>query len=562
MSVSKRAVVIGAGIALAVALLPQSGAGASTGDTQSGLVSGYTGQGPVQVAITPDGSKAYVLNEDNNSVSVVDTGTDSQITTVPGSIPAPEGIGFSPDGSKAYLSYGFNSLAVMDVATNTLTGTVQGFTGFASWNGVAFSPDGSKAYVASTAGDTVSVIDTATDMQTGVVAGYTGDHPRQVAFSPNGAKAYVANEDSNSVSVIDTATDTQTSVIASYTGGAARGVAFAPDGLKAYVAGANGVSVVDVATDTQASMIPGTTDTFKVAFTPDGTKAYVGNNAASPTVVSVATNTVTGPVSNYSGFRSRSLAFTPDGSKAYVADSGSNLVAVVAVEGTPATIAGISPTSGPVAGGTSVTITGAALQGTTGVGFGGVSGVNLQVNPSGTSLTVTTPPHAAGTVSVVVDNPGGNATAAGAFTFLGAPVTVTFQTVGGSQVAQENLNAGQRATKPADPTKPKFTFDGWFSAATGGSAWDFDTEVTADTTLYAHWTAASTPTPTPTPSAPTSTPSAGTPVGDGSSPAASTTSESLARTGSSNPTWLVWVSLGFVLFGGLLLFQRRLAPKR
>ncbi|MFJ8896826.1 InlB B-repeat-containing protein [Leifsonia sp. NPDC102414] len=542
-------------IAIATIFVAASAAEAAPGDEQTGVVSGYTGQGPVQVAVTPDGSTAYVLNEDSNSVSIVNTGTDSQVGNMAGIVGSPEGIGFSPDGTKAYLSYGYNTLAVVDPATNTQTGTVQGYTGFSSWNGIAFSPDGSKAYVASTATDTVSVIDTATDTQSGLVAGYTGDHPRQIAFTPDGSKAYVANEDNASVSVIDVATNTQTGVVTGYTGGDARGVSFTPDGSKAYVAGLNGVSVVDVATNTQTSVVAGTSDAFKVAFTPDGSKAYVGNNLSSPSIVDVATNTLVGPVSNYTGYRSRSIAFTPDGSKAFVADSGTNLVAVVSVSGTPATIATISPTSGPIAGGTSVTISGAALLGTTGVDFGGVPGTNLVVDPSGTSLTVATPAHAVGPVDVVVHNPNGDATSTGAFTFLAAPVTMSFDSAGGSSVAPESLSAGQAATKPADPTKNGYAFDGWFTAATGGSVWDFSTVLSADTTVYAQWTAVPASTPTPTPS--TGTPTSG---GSPSSGDPSTVSGSLAHTGSTFPFWVLWVAGAAVVLGGALVLARRTRP--
>lgn len=42
-----------------------------------------------------------------------------------------------------------------------------------------------------------------------------------------------------------------------------------------------------------------------------------------------------------------------------------------------------------------------------------------------------------------------------------------------------------------------YVLDGWYTAATGGTKWTSSTPVTADTTLYAHWTDASTPAPEP-----------------------------------------------------------------
>ncbi len=67
---------------------------------------------------------------------------------------------------------------------------------------------------------------------------------------------------------------------------------------------------------------------------------------------------------------------------------------------------------------------------------------------------------------------------------------VTFDSQGGSAVAPQVIDYGGTATEPTDPTRTGFTFDGWFDASTGGTAWDFTTgEVTSATTLYAQWTA-------------------------------------------------------------------------
>jgi uncharacterized repeat protein (TIGR02543 family) len=45
-------------------------------------------------------------------------------------------------------------------------------------------------------------------------------------------------------------------------------------------------------------------------------------------------------------------------------------------------------------------------------------------------------------------------------------------------------------TDPGTVTRAGYTLDGWYTAASGGTAWAFASDtVTADTTLYAHWTA-------------------------------------------------------------------------
>jgi hypothetical protein len=68
-------------------------------------------------------------------------------------------------------------------------------------------------------------------------------------------------------------------------------------------------------------------------------------------------------------------------------------------------VSGVSPSSGPVDGGTSVTIAGTDLAGATEVDFGGVA-AGFTANPDG-SLTAVAPPGAAGTVDVIVTTDGG-----------------------------------------------------------------------------------------------------------------------------------------------------------
>jgi hypothetical protein len=70
------------------------------------------------------------------------------------------------------------------------------------------------------------------------------------------------------------------------------------------------------------------------------------------------------------------------------------------------TVTAVSPTNGPAAGGTTVTITGTNLSNATGVDFGGTAATGL-TNNTATSIQVTSPAHAAGTVDVHVTTAGG-----------------------------------------------------------------------------------------------------------------------------------------------------------
>jgi uncharacterized repeat protein (TIGR02543 family) len=67
--------------------------------------------------------------------------------------------------------------------------------------------------------------------------------------------------------------------------------------------------------------------------------------------------------------------------------------------------------------------------------------------------------------------------------------TVTFNSNGGSSVPAQTVDNGYKATKPADPTKSGYTFGGWYTDSACTTAFDFNTAVTSDITLYAKWTA-------------------------------------------------------------------------
>ena len=88
-------------------------------------------------------------------------------------------------------------------------------------------------------------------------------------------------------------------------------------------------------------------------------------------------------------------------------------------------VSSISPTAGPVAGGTSVIITGSNFSGTTAVRFGASNASGFTVN-SATQITATAPAGSAGTVDVMVTTAGGTSAtgAADQFTYVAAP-TVT-----------------------------------------------------------------------------------------------------------------------------------------
>jgi YVTN family beta-propeller protein len=218
------------------------------------------GTSPVGIAVTPDGTKAYVTNANSSSVSVIATATN---TVVGSPIPVgnlPQGITVTPDGTKVYVANrNDNTVSVIATATNTVVGSPIPIpvlpSGFAPQPfGVAVTPDGTKVYVVNTGpgfvAGTVSVIATATNTVVGSPIP-VGTAPNGEAVTPDGSKVYVANYSDSNVSVIDTATNT---VVGSPipVAGFSVGVAVTPDGTKVYVVNrnSNNVSVIATATNT------------------------------------------------------------------------------------------------------------------------------------------------------------------------------------------------------------------------------------------------------------------------------------------------------------------------
>jgi hypothetical protein len=119
----------------------------------------------------------------------------------------------------------------------------------------------------------------------------------------------------------------------------------------------------------------------------------------------------------------------------------------------PPTVSGVSPTSGPVEGGTAITITGTSFDATATVTVGGTAATGVTV-VSAAQINATTPAHAAGVADVIV-TVGGQSSAANTadqFIYLAPPPTVTGvspssgPTAGGTAITITGTNFDATAT--------------------------------------------------------------------------------------------------------------------
>lgn len=71
--------------------------------------------------------------------------------------------------------------------------------------------------------------------------------------------------------------------------------------------------------------------------------------------------------------------------------------------------------------------------------------------------------------------------------------TLTFETNGGSAINPVTVRHGNAVARPADPTKDKYTFIGWYADPEFTEEYDFATVLEADKTIYAKFELTSTP---------------------------------------------------------------------
>lgn len=65
--------------------------------------------------------------------------------------------------------------------------------------------------------------------------------------------------------------------------------------------------------------------------------------------------------------------------------------------------------------------------------------------------------------------------------------TIIYNSNGGSSVNSQEVSYGNKITKPTNPTKENYVFDGWYIDEQLSEQFDFNTTITNDITLYAKW---------------------------------------------------------------------------
>jgi YVTN family beta-propeller protein len=284
------------------------------------------GVGPVAVAVTPDGTRAYVINDDAVSVSVINTVTNSVLTTfslVNASLL--RAVAISPDGTRVYVAHMQNTALIGVLATitplvgvlstiDTVTNQVMFTIPVGNSYDMVVSPDGTRAYLADFYAGLV-VVDTVKRL---VIDKLSLGPVLAIAITPDGTQVYLTPDSSrnNGTIVVNTATN-QVKTFIPIPSNFMDSVAVSPDGKRAYVASYNPksiVTVIDTATSLVLAHIPiaSLPMLFGVAVSVDGTQVYVTDGVQTVVVIDTATNQVMGdPIPVGSGPIAMATAWIP-----------------------------------------------------------------------------------------------------------------------------------------------------------------------------------------------------------------------------------------------------------
>jgi YVTN family beta-propeller protein len=260
-------------------------------DTATGTatkITAYDGYDPNAIAITKAAPYvAYVVNGLSGTVSAITPDPSGGYKVRPIGVGTdPDAIAITPDGSTAYVANAGDN-TVTPITTSDKTAR-QAITVGSDPDAIAITPDGKTAYVANAGTGTVTPITVGDD--TAVAAIPVGNNPDAIAISPDGATIYVANDDSGTVSVIG--------------GGPALSIpvgnnpdAIAISGAIAYVVSEDSGTVTPITDGGAGPPITAGSNPDAIAISADGATAYVANKASGTvTPISIATGTAGAPI--------------------------------------------------------------------------------------------------------------------------------------------------------------------------------------------------------------------------------------------------------------------------
>jgi YVTN family beta-propeller protein len=329
--------------------------GASTSINVSGDTAesqSIVGLMPVQAAVVLNGTRVYVANSHDDTVSTFSPTSPTPVTTI--SLPAgsaPSFVATAENASVYVANSGNNTVSAIVMANNVLEQPVYGIPVGIDPVSLAETPNLQKLYVANwgngAGGGSVTSISPIDRSVNPPISNATWVSPVSVAARSDSNRAYVLDQGNGMVSAIDTASDTVVSSVA--VGVGANFMLYDSTRNRLYVSNplANTVTYLQASTDALTATVLAIANPISVAVLPDGTRAYVSSAAVSTsggvtyvtsriTVINASSGSVTTTIpltsvaqvcaSNPSEL---SMAAAADSSRVYVGNCDAGNVAII-----------------------------------------------------------------------------------------------------------------------------------------------------------------------------------------------------------------------------------------
>jgi YVTN family beta-propeller protein len=314
-----------------------------TAESQSTL-----GLMPVQAAVVLSGTRIYVANSLDDTISTFSPTSPTPVTTI--SLPAgsaPSFVGTAENTSVYVANYGTNTVSAIAMASNVLEAPVAGIPVGVHPVGLAETPNLQKLYVANQgnagSGGSVTSINPVDRSLNPAITNATWISPVSVAARSDGNRAYVLDEGSGLVSAIDTAADTVVNSVS--VGVGANFMLYDPSRNRLYIANpiANTVTYLEASSDALSATVIGVTNPVSVAALQDGTRAYIssatvsgGSVTSRVTVINASGGNVTTTIPLTTSVRTcvpgpseLSIAASADSTRVYVGNCDAGNVAII-----------------------------------------------------------------------------------------------------------------------------------------------------------------------------------------------------------------------------------------
>lgn len=210
------------------------------------------GSDPENFALSKDGTRLYVSNEDVATASVLNVSNGKVEHIIPVHR-EPEGVQTSPDGRFFYVTCE-NDGEIFAIDTRRYE-VLAHFNVGGRPRSADFLPDGSRAFIPSESAGQVHLIDATRQKETKTITLPKGARPMCVKVSQNGEKVYVSTGRAGMICVLNSSTGEPLKMIK--VGNRPWGIALSPDGKFLYSANgpSNDISVVDLESEQEVARI-------------------------------------------------------------------------------------------------------------------------------------------------------------------------------------------------------------------------------------------------------------------------------------------------------------------